>query len=89
MKQTAVEWLEYQISTSKYYYKIIAEINRKGTVAQPNVFEQAKQMEKQQKFYSEEDMRQIFEFGLMNQFNKFEVNNDNFDYFINLTNKKD
>ena len=43
---------------------------------------------KSYKKYTEEDMRQIFEFGLINQFKSFEVNNDNFNYFINLTNKK-
>jgi len=45
---TAVEWLENQISTSKYFYKLIAEINSRSTVAQSNIFEQAKEIEKQQ-----------------------------------------
>jgi hypothetical protein len=40
------------------------------------------------KKYTEEDMRQIFEFGLMNPFNDIEVNNDNFEYFINSLNKQ-
>jgi hypothetical protein len=40
------------------------------------------------KKYAEEDMRQIFEFGLMNPFNDIEVNNDNFEYFINSLNKQ-
>ena len=48
MKQTAVEWLEDQIKTSKYSYKVMEDINSRGTVAQPNIFEQAKQMEKEQ-----------------------------------------
>jgi hypothetical protein len=41
------------------------------------------------KKYTEEDMRQIFEFGLMNPYNPIEVNNDNFEYFIKLLNKQD
>jgi ribonuclease I len=48
MKQTAVEWLENQIKNSKYYFKLMAEINSRSTIAQPNVFEQAKEMEKEQ-----------------------------------------
>lgn len=48
MKQTAVEWLENQIKTSKYFYKLIAEINSRSTVAQSDIFEQAKEMEKEQ-----------------------------------------
>jgi hypothetical protein len=48
MKQTAVEWLENQIMTSKYFYSLMKEINSKSTVAQPNIFEQAKEMERQQ-----------------------------------------
>jgi len=46
--KTAVEWLENQIKTSKYYYKVMSEINSKGTIAQPNIFEQAKEVERQQ-----------------------------------------
>ena len=41
------------------------------------------------KKYTKEDMRQIFEFGLMNPYNSIEVNNDNFEYFIKLLNKQD
>ena len=48
MKQTAVEWLFEQISSSKYYYKIMEDINSRNTVAQSNIFEQAKEMEKEQ-----------------------------------------
>jgi len=47
-KQTAVEWLENQIKTSKNYYKLMADINSRSTVAQSDIFEQAKAMEKQQ-----------------------------------------
>lgn len=48
MKQTAVEWLENQIKTSKHYYKLMAEINSRSTIVQPAIFEQAKEMEKEQ-----------------------------------------
>ena len=47
-KQTAVEWLFKQISNSKYFYKLMKEINSKSTIAQSNIFEQAKEMEKEQ-----------------------------------------
>ena len=48
MKKTAVEWLFKQISTSKYFYNLMEDINSRSTVAQSNIFEQAKEMEKQQ-----------------------------------------
>jgi ribonuclease I len=48
MKQTAVEWLESQIKNSKHYFHLMKEIQSIGTVAQPNIFEQAKEMEKEQ-----------------------------------------
>ena len=49
MKQTAVEWLENQIKNSKYFYKLMEDIQSKSTVAQSNIFEQAKEMDKEQK----------------------------------------
>ena len=49
MKQTAVEWLFKQISTSKYFYNLMEEIESRGTIVQPNgILEQAKAMEKEQ-----------------------------------------
>ena len=48
MKQTAVEWLENQIKTSKYFYNLMEDIQSRSTIVQFNVFEQAKQMEKEQ-----------------------------------------
>jgi hypothetical protein len=48
MKQTAVEWLENQIMTSKYFYSLMKEINSRSTIAQSNIFEQAKEMEREQ-----------------------------------------
>ena len=48
MKKTAVEWLENQIMTSKYFYKLMEDINSRSTIAQSNIFEQAKEIEKVQ-----------------------------------------
>ena len=48
MKQTAVEWLENQMKTSKYFYKLMEDINSRSTIAQSNILEQAKEMEKEQ-----------------------------------------
>ena len=45
---TAVEWLENQIKNSKYSYKLMEDISSRGTVAQSDIFEQAKEMEKEQ-----------------------------------------
>ena len=48
MKQTAVEWLENQIKTSKYFYKLMEDINSRSTIAQSDIIEQAKAMEKEE-----------------------------------------
>ena len=48
MRQTAVEWLENQIKNSKYFYKLMEDIQSRSTVAQSNIFDQAKEMEKKQ-----------------------------------------
>jgi len=48
MKKTAVEWLENQIKTSKYFYKLMEDIQSRSTVAQSNIFEGAIAMEKEQ-----------------------------------------
>jgi hypothetical protein len=45
MKETAVEWLFKQISTSKHFYNLMEDIQSRSTVAQSNIFEQAKEME--------------------------------------------
>ena len=47
-KQTAVEWLSKQISTSKYFYKLMEDTNSRNTIAQSDILEQAKEMEKEQ-----------------------------------------
>ena len=54
MKQTAVEWL-----FNDYVNKGIITIE---------AIEQAKEMEKEQKGYSEEDLREAFKFGFSNGF---------------------
>jgi hypothetical protein len=49
MKQvTAVEWLVEQLSSSKYIYNLMEEIECQSTIVQPNIFQQAKAMEKKQ-----------------------------------------
>ena len=48
MRQTAVEWLGNQIKTSKYFYKLMEDIQSRSTVAQSNILDQAKEMEKEQ-----------------------------------------
>ena len=48
MKQTAVEWLTKQISSSKYFYKLMEEIESRSTIVQPNgILQQAKAMERE------------------------------------------
>jgi hypothetical protein len=48
MQQTAVEWLVEQLSSSKYIYNLMEEIECQSTIVQPNIFQQAKAMEKEQ-----------------------------------------
>jgi len=55
---SAVEWLENQIKTSKHYFKLMAEIKNRSTIAQSNIFEQAKEMEKKQG-YSEKEVIEL------------------------------
>ena len=64
-KQTAGEWLENQIKTSKYSYKLMEDINSKSTVAQSDIFEQAKAMEKEQH-------KSTYNQGLQSNFQDFE-----------------
>ena len=48
-KQTAVEFLIEQISSSKYFYNLMEEIESRSTIVQPNsILQQAKAMEKEQ-----------------------------------------
>ena len=58
MKQTAVEWLSKQISSSKYFYKLMEDINSRSTIAQSDIIEQAKEMEKEQS-YTYDELRTI------------------------------
>jgi hypothetical protein len=48
MQQTAVEWLVEQLSSSKYIYNLMEEIECQSTIVKPNIFNQAKAMEKEQ-----------------------------------------
>ena len=49
MKQTAVEFLIEQISSSKYFYNLMEELESRSTTVQPNgILQQAKAMEKEQ-----------------------------------------
>jgi len=54
-KDSAVKWLENQIKTSKYFYKLMEDINSRSTVVQSNIFEQAKEMENKQIIDARED----------------------------------
>ena len=59
-KQTAVEWVFEQISSSKYFYYLMEDINGRNTVSQSDILDRAKEMEKEQQGYNEEDMRESY-----------------------------
>ena len=46
---TAVELLEDVMKTSKYFYKLLDEIESRSTIERPNIFVWAKQIESLQK----------------------------------------
>lgn len=49
MKQTAVEFLIEQISSSKYFYNLMEELESRSTTVQPNgILHKAKEIEKEQ-----------------------------------------
>ena len=76
MKQTAVEFLIEQISSSKYFYNLMEEIESRSTTVQPNVLQQAKAMEREQ---------------IINAYDKGEFNqgcNDEAKQYYNETYKK-
>ena len=76
MKQTAVEWL-----ANEFYEKL--EVKGDGALFN-DLVDQAKEMEKQQQGYSEEDMLKSFMAGI-----KCESNNGkNFEQFIKRFKKK-
>ena len=76
MKQTAVEWL-----ANEFYEKL--EVKGDGALFN-DLVDQAKEMEKQQQGYSEEDMLKSFMAGI-----KCESNNGkNFEQFIKEFKKK-
>jgi hypothetical protein len=45
---TSVEWLENELKKSIHYYRLIKDIERKSTIVQFNIFEQAKVMHNQE-----------------------------------------
>jgi hypothetical protein len=47
-KQTVVEILENKLKQSKYFYKLMEDLKSQNTVVGIDIFEQAKEMEKQQ-----------------------------------------
>jgi len=55
MRQTAVEWVFQELDN---YYQMKSKFKSKK-----EILEQAKEMEKQQQGYSEEDMKQSFHVG--------------------------
>ena len=76
MEQTAVEFLIEQISSSKYFYNLMEEIESRSTTVQPNVLQQAKAMEREQ---------------IINAYDKGEFNqgcNDEAEQYYNETYKK-
>jgi hypothetical protein len=57
-KQTAVEWLEEQINLT-FYIAEASEMNKRFQ----SIYEQAKEMENEQKGYTEEQAKQIWKAG--------------------------
>ena len=45
---TSIEWLENEFKKSIHYYRLIEDIESKSTIVQSNIFEQAKEMYKQE-----------------------------------------
>jgi hypothetical protein len=45
---TSIEWLETELKKSIHFYRLIEDIESKSTIVQPNIFEQAKEMHKQE-----------------------------------------
>ena len=45
---TSIEWLENELKKSIHFYRLIEDIESKNTIVQPNLFEQAKEMHKQE-----------------------------------------
>jgi hypothetical protein len=47
-KETAIDWLKEKMSESRYYYLLIEDIANRSTIIEADIFELAKNMEKQQ-----------------------------------------
>jgi len=69
---TAVKWLIEQISSSKYFYNLMEEIESRSTTVQPNaILQQAKEMEKEQ-------IEDAHEIGYINGGNHKNVNGEQY-----------
>ena len=80
MKQTAVEWLiEHIENENKNGYDFHPKYNEE-------IVEQAKEIEKQQQGYSEEDLREAFYYGYCCE-NKYGIEVTFNDWFIKFKNK--
>lgn len=68
--KTAVEWLEDQIKNSKYFYKLMEDINSRSTIAQSNIFQKAKEIEKKQIVLSHINGQSEFDKEKFREYNK-------------------
>ncbi len=81
MKQvTAVEWLVEQLSSSKYFYNLMEEIQSRSTIAEPNgILQQAKEIEKEQIIdaYSNNGMNEVDQRANAEQYYNEQFKQDN------------
>ena len=84
--KTSVEWLENQIKNSKYYFKLMADINSRSTIVQPNIFEQAKEMENEKKHESIEKQVSILKGTLEEMMTGFDSEEDRIDFILDICN---
>ena len=69
-EQSSIEWLSKQISSSKYFYKLMEDINSRSTIAQSDIIEQAQEMEKEQITLSHINGQSEFDTEKFRQYNK-------------------
>jgi isopropylmalate/homocitrate/citramalate synthase len=72
MKQTAVEWLQQELTEVErnLINKTFLQLNNSIAGHRlKDIFEKAKEIEKQQQGYSEEDLKEAFQSGFTNGFN--------------------
>jgi hypothetical protein len=73
---TSIEWLENEIKKSIHYYRLIEDIESKSTIVQSNIFEQAKEIHKQ-------EMKEMYLKGIENYDSTFKRKDDTLkDYHI-------